>query len=216
MLERTFCHITGVGGQTERSLWQQGCLKWQDYLGSPGDYRIGSTDRRLFDKFVLRSQQLLAEEEHTFFATTLGTKEAWRAWPNFRRSTVYLDIETNGGQSGDSITTIGLYDGAEFTCLVNGDDLAHNIRGRMGEMTVDMGGDWLPGFSTRADVNFSMGECRLTIPENVRISPNSSASMFLGESHTAALHDEGPSDPDAPTLEIHATAKMGEFRITRN
>ena len=123
MLERTFCHIPGVGAQTERSLWRQGCLKWQDYLGSPGDYRIGGTDRRLFDKFVLRSQQLLAEQEYTFFASTLGTKEAWRAWPNFRKSTVYLDIETNGGQSGDSITTIGLYDGTEFTCLVNGDDL---------------------------------------------------------------------------------------------
>lgn len=51
--------------------------------------------------------------------------EAWRAWPEFRSSCVYLDIETNGGQSGDSITTIGLYDGNEFQCLVKGQDLAN-------------------------------------------------------------------------------------------
>ena len=86
----------------------------------------------------------------------------------------------------------------------------------MGEMTADMGGDWLPGFTTRADVNFSMGECSLSIPENVKISPNSSSSMFLGESRTGALHEEGPTDPNAPTIEIHASAKMGEFRVSRN
>lgn len=53
----------------------------------------------------------------------LGLKEAWRAFPDFRDSCVYLDIETDGGQSGDSVTMVGLYDGKDFKCLVKGDNL---------------------------------------------------------------------------------------------
>ena len=53
----------------------------------------------------------------------LGIKESWRAFPEFRDSCVYLDIETDGGKGGNSITTIGLYDGNEFTALVQGDNL---------------------------------------------------------------------------------------------
>lgn len=117
--------MPGVGGQTERSLWQQGCLNWQNYLDSPGDFRIGGTDRRLFDKFILQSQKQLAERDYSFFTSTLGNKEAWRAWPSFRSDTVYLDIETDGGQSGNAITMVGLYDGADFKCLVKGDDLEY-------------------------------------------------------------------------------------------
>lgn len=90
------------------------------------------------------------------------------------------------------------------------------VRGRMGEMTADLGGDWPPGFTTRADLNFAMGECRLTVPERVRISPSSSVSMFLGESRSGDLNEGGPQGPDAPEVEIHASAKLGEFRIIRN
>ncbi len=123
MLENTFCHVPGVGPLSERSLWEQGCTSWQSYLSAPQDYSIGSVARNQFDKFVKRSVKGLASHDYNFFARTLGSKEAWRAWPEFRSSCVYLDIETDGGQSGSSITTIGLYDGADFTCLINGRDL---------------------------------------------------------------------------------------------
>ena len=51
--------------------------------------------------------------------------EAWRAWPEFREKTVYLDIETDGGRSGSAITTIGLYDKEGFTGLVRDVDLGN-------------------------------------------------------------------------------------------
>lgn len=50
-------------------------------------------------------------------------KEAWRAFPQFRSSCVYLDIETDGTQGSNSVTTIGLYDGKDYQCLVKGIDL---------------------------------------------------------------------------------------------
>lgn len=70
-----------------------------------------------------KSQLALAEGRASFFRYGLGSKEAWRAFPDFRDRCVYLDIETDGGQSGDAITMIGLYDGSEFTALVKGRDL---------------------------------------------------------------------------------------------
>ncbi len=90
------------------------------------------------------------------------------------------------------------------------------INGRMGELTADMGGTWAAGFTTRADLRFSMGECRISVPPGVRISPDSTTSMFLGESRDEASREGEPQDPNAPTLEIHASSKMGELRITRN
>lgn len=50
--------------------------------------------------------------------------DSWRAFPEFRDSCVYLDIETDGGST---ITTIGLYDGLEYRCLVRGDDLGNFV-----------------------------------------------------------------------------------------
>ncbi|MGV3619026.1 MAG: ribonuclease H-like domain-containing protein [Fimbriimonas sp.] len=123
MLERTFIHIPGVGEETERSLWRQGCLTWHDLLAEPDRFSCGTAGRTDVCAVVEKSVQSLAAGEHQFFRRALGTKEAWRAFPEFRHSCVYLDIETDGGQSGESITTIGMYDGENFTCLVKGRDL---------------------------------------------------------------------------------------------
>jgi hypothetical protein len=65
----------------------------------------------------------LDHKNASYFKSQLGAKEAWRAWPEFQSDCCYLDIETDGGMSGSSVTTIGLYDGNRFTCLVRGQDL---------------------------------------------------------------------------------------------
>ena len=72
---------------------------------------------------LLNSRDALALGKHQYFQQTLGLAESWRAWPEFRESCVYLDIETDGGNSGQSVTTIGLYDGKEFVALVKGNDI---------------------------------------------------------------------------------------------
>jgi len=46
--------------------------------------------------------------------------ETWRAFHEFRDSCLYIDIETDGGTD---ITMIGVYDGIEYVCLVQGEDL---------------------------------------------------------------------------------------------
>lgn len=125
MLQKTFIHIPGVGDETERNLWLQGCDHWDVFLQDSSAFKIGGASRDLMVETLERSKQALAKGEHQFFRASLGAKDAWRAFEAFRHSCVYLDIETDGGQSGESITTVGLYDGTDFQCLVKGDSLGN-------------------------------------------------------------------------------------------
>lgn len=123
MLERTFLHIPGIGTTTEQALWRQGCETWSDLLANVDRVSCGHVSRSTVVGVLEKSQEALAEGRASFFRYGLGLKESWRAFPEFRDRAVYLDIETDGGQSGDSITMIGLYDGFDFRCLIKGRDL---------------------------------------------------------------------------------------------
>lgn len=123
MLENTFSHISGVGSLTEQSLWRQGCTTWDGLLGGLDRFSCGQADREEVREALELSILSLEKKDHHYFNYVLDRKEAWRAFPDFRDSCVYLDIETDGGMSGDSITTIGLYDGREFRALIKGRDL---------------------------------------------------------------------------------------------
>jgi len=123
VLRRTFLHVPGLGQTTERLLWDQGCLTWDHYLAEPTAYKIGGADRGLVKETLARSVTAVEAQEHQFFRDALGSRLAWRAWPEFRPSCVYLDIETDGGFGGDAVTCVGLYDGEKFRCLLKDDDL---------------------------------------------------------------------------------------------
>jgi uncharacterized protein YprB with RNaseH-like and TPR domain len=123
VLRQTFVHIPGIGYETEASLWKQGCNSWSHYLDNLDRFSCGNAERESVRKQVNSSIRSLDEGRHQFFASGLGLKEAWRAFHDFRSKTVYLDIETDGGSSGASVTMIGLFDGKDFTCLVRGRDL---------------------------------------------------------------------------------------------
>jgi uncharacterized protein YprB with RNaseH-like and TPR domain len=123
LLRQTFIHISGIGQETEASLWKQGCNSWSHFLEDCGRFKVGTADRETVRRQIDSSMAALENRRHQFFAGALGLKEAWRAYPDFKDSCVYLDIETDGGQSGSSVTMIGLYDGRDFQCLVRGENL---------------------------------------------------------------------------------------------
>lgn len=123
MLERTFLHLPGIDHHVERSLWEQGCCTWSDLQREPCRFDCGDADREKVRRALKRTQTAFDRGEHQFFRSKLGKLNAWRAFAAFRHATVYLDIETDGGVGGKSITTIGLFDGKEFRCLVRGEDL---------------------------------------------------------------------------------------------
>ncbi|MFN8220139.1 MAG: ribonuclease H-like domain-containing protein [Fimbriimonadales bacterium] len=123
MLENTFVHLSGVGPKSEQSLWTQGCLTWSDYLADPRSFSVGSASKSLIRQELEFSQHALEEGRHQFFARRLKMKDAWRAYEAFADSCLYLDIETDGTNNANCVTTIGMYDGNTFRCLVQGVDL---------------------------------------------------------------------------------------------
>lgn len=123
MLEKTFCHVEKVADRTERSLWEQGCSDWYTYLSDPERFSIGTADREVFDQTIRDSAEALAQGVHQYFTQNLPQRHVWRAWPQFRDRCAYLDIETDGGSTGDSVTMIGLWDGSEFICLLKNESL---------------------------------------------------------------------------------------------
>ena len=123
MLRNTFLHIPGIGKTTERRIWQDGCSDWDSLLSDLSRVSCGSASKKMVKDHLEKSQAALEEGNHQFFRPGLRMAEAWRAFPEFRHSCVYLDIETDNLMGSDCITTIGLYDGKEYTCLVQGQDL---------------------------------------------------------------------------------------------
>lgn len=123
MLESTFVHIPGLGTETEKSLWADGCRTWRDLTDGIDRYSVGQAEKVVVKRTLDKSYKSLEKRDGSFFKRGLGLKDAWRAYPEFRDSCLYLDIETDGGTSGASITTIGMFDGVEFRCLIKGQNL---------------------------------------------------------------------------------------------
>jgi uncharacterized protein YprB with RNaseH-like and TPR domain len=123
VLRNTFLHLPNIGRKTEKALWAQGCEDWDCLIEGIDRFSVGTADRIEVLDALHQSRTCLDRGEHQYFARCLGQAEAWRAYPEFKHSCVYLDIETDGGMGETSITTIGLFDGKEFRCLVKGRDI---------------------------------------------------------------------------------------------
>lgn len=121
MLKSTFCHIPGIGPRHEDSMWRSGVFTWDDAVRGPdAPFRKAEGFRR----HIMESAERLKGDDPLYFAQRLPASHLWRLYPEFRHSTAYLDIETNGlmGPYG-YITTIALYDGSDIYYFVKGDNL---------------------------------------------------------------------------------------------
>lgn len=119
MLTSSFIHLRGVGPITERKLWDSGVTSWGAFLESAQTASLGPKRTRSLEAGVNSSIDHLRTRDHRFFRRWLPTREAWRAYAEFRDSIAYVDIETTGMESeADEITIIGLYDGERFHSYV--------------------------------------------------------------------------------------------------
>ena len=123
MLTNTFIHIQGIGAITEQRLWDSGIRDWDTI---DGDLPIPVSPRRKYflQKGIKESMRHRDGCNPSYFSKLLPSNQCWRLFPEFRDSTVYLDIETTGlDRHYQSITTIALYDGHEIKTYVNGQNL---------------------------------------------------------------------------------------------
>lgn len=124
MLKNTFLHIPGIGPKTERRFWEENILSWDDFLGRstvPG-LSENSTDR--IGKWLVASKKALEKGDARFFSENLRKREWWRLYPEFRKKTAFLDIETTGlSFYYDDITLIGLFDGETVKTFIQGQNM---------------------------------------------------------------------------------------------
>ena len=99
-----------MGEKRERELWRRGFVDWNAFRTAhpAGAWR----------------DLILAHLDDDSAARNLPKREAWRLAPEYPGRTLFLDIETTGLTfSGDSITCIGVSDGASVRAFVRDQDL---------------------------------------------------------------------------------------------
>jgi uncharacterized protein YprB with RNaseH-like and TPR domain len=112
VLRHTYLHVPGVGEKRERDLWLRGFTDWETFRrGHPsGAWR----------------ELILTHLDESAAARALPRREAWRLANEYPGRTLFLDIETTGlSFEGDSVTCVGVSDGATTRAFVKGRDLAH-------------------------------------------------------------------------------------------
>jgi uncharacterized protein YprB with RNaseH-like and TPR domain/predicted nuclease with RNAse H fold len=124
MLEQTFVHIPGIGPHTERNLWNRGIRSWDDVeQGALPEALRGGLKKKL-EEFIPRSRDAFNRKDASFFERLSAIGEAWRIFPAFADSCVYLDIETTGLSTVfDTVTMVGLYDGRKYEVFIEGQNL---------------------------------------------------------------------------------------------
>jgi len=123
MLRRSFIFLPGVGASTERSIWEQGIIDWDDFILNEVAGPLRGERKARSDIIVREVDERLRNGDIGYFASFFKTGENWRLWDEFGDGAVFLDIETMGTRRYSPITVVGVYDGMEFRALIRGKDL---------------------------------------------------------------------------------------------
>jgi uncharacterized protein YprB with RNaseH-like and TPR domain len=125
MLKNTFVHIPGIGDQTERRLWDEGIISWNDFLENEDAVPLQGRTKQFVLRYVKESKKHLDKKNHHYFVDKIPRRELWRAYNEFKDSVAFLDIETTGLSSERHyITMIGVYDGKESKVFTRGRNLS--------------------------------------------------------------------------------------------
>ncbi|MEO1085438.1 MAG: hypothetical protein AAFY88_14460, partial [Acidobacteriota bacterium] len=97
----------------------------------------------------------------------------------------------------------------EIRNLGNGSPREVDVEQGMGELFLDLTGPWQNDASVKAE--FSMGGCRVWVPENARVDVTGGA-VSMGESKIN-LPDTSGLPEDAPRLDLVLGGSMGEVTV---
>ncbi|PNX52990.1 MAG: hypothetical protein BV458_06800 [Thermoplasmata archaeon M9B2D] len=128
MIEHSFIVLDGIGEKTERDLWEQGILSWDDFLSVSTISNFGCQKKRLYEESLQYFSHELQRMNEKPFAEFIKPKDHWRLFKRFRKYAVCLDIETNGLplNAGGETTVVGLYDGNSVKQFVKGRNLSED------------------------------------------------------------------------------------------
>lgn len=120
MLRHTFIHLPKVGPGTERRLWSQGVLTWDDLADKPRPKGISAARRDEMLRLLDGDRERL--DDVRYWIGALPRNEQWRLFNRFRDSFGYLDIETTGLDPalGATVTLVGIHFNGRFRPFVDG------------------------------------------------------------------------------------------------
>lgn len=113
-LRNSFVHLQGIGPATEGRLWRRGLRTWTDLLAVEAGQRAEA---------LRESHARFERGDWNWFDRAFPAGEKWRAFGDLGDRALYVDIETDGGMEGESITVIGCFDGVTAHTFVRGRDL---------------------------------------------------------------------------------------------
>lgn len=125
VIEHTFIILQGIGNITERKLWQEGVLTWEDFISTKRIRRISSERKMNYDNNLKKAAINLENGNSVYFSRCLDAKEHWRLYEKWKDEACFLDIETTGLQHG--ITMVGIYSKEGYTHYVRGINLKREL-----------------------------------------------------------------------------------------
>ena len=123
MLKNSFIQLRGIGEKKEKSIWKAGILDWDNYILYN---KIFCNNYRKIGQFsdIEKCIDNLKKRNAKYFYNILPSSESWRLYKEFQNNSLYVDIETNGGDFYSGyITTIATYDGKDIRYYINGRNL---------------------------------------------------------------------------------------------
>jgi uncharacterized protein len=124
MLRSTFLHVSGIGPWTESQLWRLGVADWASFEERREIPGVSTARKGRWDAEIRQGERALAERSASFFASRLPTIEHWRLYPEFRRETAFLDIETTSlSPYQGMVTCVAVHGGGQTRSFVAGDNL---------------------------------------------------------------------------------------------
>ena len=123
MLKNSFIQIRGIGKKKEKYLWKAGILDWDYYIIYSKNFCNNyNKNRQYLD--IENCIDNLNKRNAKYFYNILPSSESWRLYKEFQNNSLYVDIETNGGDFYSGyITTIATYDGKDIRYYINGRNL---------------------------------------------------------------------------------------------
>lgn len=125
MIKNTFLMLDGVGEKTERLLWEQGILSWEDFLTAMRLPQTLMDKKNFYEETLIYFLHELQRNNARPFAEFLPKKDHWRLYRHFKDNILCIDIETNGlpVKAGGEITVVGLFNGRNFKQFIKGVNL---------------------------------------------------------------------------------------------
>lgn len=104
MLMNTFVHVEGIGIKTERHLWRQGILTWNDFLSNFQQINLAYHLKKEAYEVIKRSLDAFQTYNLRYLSQIIPRSELWRCYQEFKDNVAFVDIETDGSRGEQAIT----------------------------------------------------------------------------------------------------------------